>query len=157
MLDRESLRSSVRAVISLIQHLFQATFFCWKSKTETPEQRVKSVKVNIQNIRTTSMMSFWFLYCWHITDFTHCSGVSIVDVEQANVAGFIFNFSQTYYWFMCLLLAFANMSGSFLVVFAATFNEVLLPANNMFGVTDLVVREVLRLWSSHTSSRLLLV
>ena len=141
MLDIESLRSSVTAVISLIQHLSQATFFCWKSKMETPEQRVKSDKVNIQNTRTTSMMSFWFLYCWHKTDFTHCSGVSFVDFEQENVAGFIFNFSQTYYWFMCLLLAFANIPGSFLVVFVATFNEVvLLPANNMFGVTDLVVR-----------------
>ena len=32
-----------------------------------------------------SVTSFWCLYCYFLTDFTHCSGVSIIDnFEQVN-------------------------------------------------------------------------
>ena len=58
--------------------------------------------------------------------------------------------------FECFLLAWANIPGGFLDVVVGTFNEVILfSASNMFGVTNLVVRKVLRQWSWHTSSRLL--
>ena len=51
---------------------------------ETREQCVKYVKVNNKDIRTTSMTSFWCLYCYLLTDFTHCSSVSIADFGQLN-------------------------------------------------------------------------
>ena len=41
-------------------------------------------KVNNKDTRTTSMTSFWFLYCWLWIDFTRSSGVSIVNFEQVN-------------------------------------------------------------------------
>ena len=45
-------------------------------------------KVNNKNTRTTAVTSFWCCYCQLWTDFTHCSGVSIVDFEQIN-AGWV--------------------------------------------------------------------
>ena len=39
-------------------------------------------KVNNKDSRTTSLTSFYCLYCW--TDFIHCSGVSGVDFKQVN-------------------------------------------------------------------------
>ena len=32
------------------------------------------------------MTSLWCLYCYLCTDFTHCSGDSIVDFEQVNAS-----------------------------------------------------------------------
>ena len=32
-----------------------------------------------------SLTSFWFLYCELWTNFTHCSGVLVVDFDQVNV------------------------------------------------------------------------
>ena len=40
-------------------------------------------KVNNKDTRTTSMASFWYLYCKLLTYFTPCSSVSIVNVERA--------------------------------------------------------------------------
>ena len=40
--------------------------------------------VNIKNIRTTSLTSFWCLYCLLQTNFIAFSRASIVDVEHAN-------------------------------------------------------------------------
>ena len=61
----------------------QGRIYLFKSTMETPEQYVKSVKVNNEDTRTT-MASFWCLYCYLWTDFTPCSGVSIADCEQVN-------------------------------------------------------------------------
>ena len=47
-------------------------FTCSKLTIERPEQCVMS------------MTSFWCLYCQLWTDFTHCSGVSVVDFKQEN-------------------------------------------------------------------------
>ena len=44
-------------------------------------------RVNNKDTRTTSM-TFWCLYRWLLTGFTHCSGVSIADTEQVNT-GFL--------------------------------------------------------------------
>ena len=40
------------------------------------------------------MMSFCCLYCWLWTDFTYCSGVSIVDFEQVNASSVLAYFTQ---------------------------------------------------------------
>ena len=40
-------------------------------------------KVNNKDTSTTSMASFWYLYCKLLTYFTPCSSVSIVNVERA--------------------------------------------------------------------------
>ena len=42
-------------------------------------------KVNNKDTRTTSLKSFWCLYCQLWTNFTHCSGVSIADFEKVNL------------------------------------------------------------------------
>ena len=42
-------------------------------------------KVNNKDARKMSLKSFWFP-CYFWTDFTYCSGVSIVDFEQVNVS-----------------------------------------------------------------------
>ena len=41
-------------------------------------------KVNNKDARTTSMASFWYLYCYFWTYFTPCSSVSKVNLEEAN-------------------------------------------------------------------------
>ena len=43
---------------------------------------------NHKDTRKTSMKPFWWVYCELWTDFTHCSDVYIVDVEQEN-AGWV--------------------------------------------------------------------
>ena len=50
-------------------------------------------KVNNKDTRTISML-FWCLYYYFKTNFTHCSGVSIVEFEQEN-AGCIIITSQS--------------------------------------------------------------
>ena len=39
-------------------------------------------KVNYKDIRTTSLTSFWCLYCYLWTDLLHCCGISIAEFEQ---------------------------------------------------------------------------
>ena len=45
--------------------------------------------VNNKTARTKSLKSFWCLYYWLWTDFTHCAGFPIVDFEQLNAGWFI--------------------------------------------------------------------
>ena len=45
-------------------------------------------KVKNKGTRTMSLTSFWCLYCWLWKEFTHCSGVSIVDFGQVNADAF---------------------------------------------------------------------
>ena len=42
-------------------------------------------KVNNKDTRMTSVTSFWFLYCLHLTYFTNFSGGYIVDFQQVNI------------------------------------------------------------------------
>ena len=41
-------------------------------------------KINNKDTRTSSLMSFWGLYCLIWRDFPHCFSISIIDVEQKN-------------------------------------------------------------------------
>ena len=61
----------------------QAAFASSKS-TRIHQNKVWNLfRVNNRDIRTTSITSFWCLYeLW--ADLIHCSGVSIVDLEQVN-------------------------------------------------------------------------
>ena len=43
-------------------------------------------KINNKVTRMTLMTLLWCLYCQLLTDFTHCSTVSIVDFEQVNTS-----------------------------------------------------------------------
>ena len=43
-------------------------------------------KVSTNDNKAMSMTSFCFRYCYHWTDFTRCSGVSIFDFEQVNAS-----------------------------------------------------------------------
>ena len=43
-------------------------------------------KVNNKDTRTTSLVSFWCLYCYLWTYFTPCSSASIVNFEQVNAS-----------------------------------------------------------------------
>ena len=45
--------------------------------------------VNNKTTRTKSLKSFWCLYYWLWTDFTHFAGFPIVDFEQLNAGWFI--------------------------------------------------------------------
>ena len=56
----------------------QQTFNCSKSTTEATEKGVKYVKNYIDN-RTTSLKSFWCLYCQLKRNLYHFSRVSVVD------------------------------------------------------------------------------
>ena len=58
------------------------TFTCSKSTMETPRRCVKFVRSLQKNIRTMSLMLFGCLYGQLWIEFTHCSDVSIVDLEQ---------------------------------------------------------------------------
>ena len=49
-------------------------------------------KVNNKETRTTSLTSFWFLYCWHWTYLTPCSSASIVNFEHVNADWGVTNF-----------------------------------------------------------------
>ena len=60
---------------------------------KTPEQCKTLIKVDKKDTRTTLMASLWCLFCWLWTDFTHCSGVSIVDFQQAS-AGWDINIDR---------------------------------------------------------------
>ena len=51
----------------------------WHSLIQSQQQ-----KHEIKDTRMTSLTSFCCLYCYFQTDFTYCSGVSIVDFEQVN-------------------------------------------------------------------------
>ena len=42
---------------------YQQTFICSKPTIKTLEKGVKYVKVNDKDTRTTSMTSYWCLYC----------------------------------------------------------------------------------------------
>ena len=53
---------------------------------ETSEQCVKFVQINNKDTRTTSITSFWCLYCKLWTYFTPCSCVSIVNFAHV-IAG----------------------------------------------------------------------
>ena len=55
-------------------------FTCLKLTMETP--RKICLKWTNKDTRTTSMTSFWCLYCWLWTDFTHYSGVSIAVLKM---------------------------------------------------------------------------
>ena len=56
-----------------------------KSTMETLEKGVKTFQVNNKNTRTTSLMSFWYLFSWIWTHFALFCTVSIDDLEQVNV------------------------------------------------------------------------
>ena len=57
-------------------------------------------KVNIKDTRMKSMTSFWCLYYYPWTGFTHCSGVFIVDSEQVNASLVLYNtFPKTFLCF----------------------------------------------------------
>ena len=47
-------------------------------------------KVINGDTRSTSLMSFWCLYCQLWTDFTYCSSVSNFDFKQVNTIGYMF-------------------------------------------------------------------
>ena len=60
-------------------------------------------KVNNKDTRRTSATSLWCLYCWLWIDFTHCSSVSIVDLEQVVAVRAVnrwpkLNKSNTFIW-----------------------------------------------------------
>ena len=79
----------------------QLTFTCSKSTIETLEKGVKYVQINHKDIKTTSMTSFWCLYCWLLTYFTPFSSVSIVDFEQVNVSWNTLKISLTFFRLIC--------------------------------------------------------
>ena len=56
------------------QKILADIFTCLNSTIETP---------TVSEI--CSLVSFWCLYCYLWIDFTHCSGISIVDCEQVNI------------------------------------------------------------------------
>ena len=61
--------------------------FTWSKSTVEHQNNVWNLfTVNNKDTGRTSMASFWCLNCYLWTDFTHCSGVSIVDLEQVNAA-----------------------------------------------------------------------
>ena len=51
-------------------------------KVNSGNSKKNLFKVNNKDTRTTSL--FWCLYCLLWKDFSHCSGVSIVDFEQVS-------------------------------------------------------------------------
>ena len=53
--------------------------------------------VNNKDTKATSVMSFWFLYCYRWTDFKHCCSVSIFDFEQINASWEIVSFKLRTY------------------------------------------------------------
>ena len=63
-------------------HLFPANIYLFKvSKRNTRKKVWNMYKANNKDARTTSVTSFWYLYCQLCTHFTD---VSIVDFEQEN-------------------------------------------------------------------------
>ena len=58
--------------LSCSRHFFQSQQ--WKHQNN--EWNV--FKVNNKDTRTTSLTSFWCLYCWLWTNITHCLGISII-------------------------------------------------------------------------------
>ena len=66
------------------RHGSQPAFSGSKTIMQTPGQCLKSIQVNKKDTRTTSLTSFWWLYCYLWTDFTHCSSIFIVSFEQVN-------------------------------------------------------------------------
>ena len=67
----------------------QLTFTCSKSTMETLEKVWHMFRVNNKNIRTTSLTSFWCVYCrlWtYFIPFCTYFTPSIVDLEQVNVS-----------------------------------------------------------------------
>ena len=89
----------------------QPGFACSNSTMETPE---KLFRVNNKDTRTTSM-TYWCLYRWLLTGFTHCSGVSIADTEQVNTSFLCFSKATK----LCLKV----VSATFLLVCFACLKE----------------------------------
>ena len=56
----------------------------WSQKWKHWRNEWNMFKVNKKGTKTTSMTSFWCLYCWLWTNFANCFGVSITDFEQLN-------------------------------------------------------------------------
>ena len=55
--------------------------------------------VDNKDTKTTSLTSFWCLYCQLWNDFTHCSGASIVELEQVNVCGVTLTVTALHFFF----------------------------------------------------------
>ena len=69
----------------------QPTFTCPRLTMKHQNNMQNLFKVNNEDTRMTSLTSIWCCYFWLWTDFTHCSGVSIVDFEQVH-ADWVSNF-----------------------------------------------------------------
>ena len=69
-----------KVTILLMTALFKS-LPCPRLTVGTPKQDV------------TSLTSFWSLYCYRETDFTHGSGVSIVDFEPVNTSWIVWKIS----------------------------------------------------------------
>ena len=61
----------------LLQPIFPANIYLFKSTIETLEKGVKYVRI---------LTSFWYFYCELLTYFTPFSSVSNVDFEQVNIS-----------------------------------------------------------------------
>ena len=68
---------------------FPAGIYFLKSIMENQSIIWNLFYVNNKTTRTKSIKSFWCLYYWLWTDFTHCAGFHIVDFEQLNAGWFI--------------------------------------------------------------------
>ena len=77
---------------NLVSGISRPTFVCWKSTMETPKQCMNPVQSFEYRHRMTSLTSSWCLYCCLCTNFSHSSGVSIVDFEQVNVRWMVYKF-----------------------------------------------------------------
>ena len=58
--------------------------FFFKVNNENTTVISKMGSQDIIKAKEHAMMLLWCLYCYVLTDFTHCSEVSIVDFEQVN-------------------------------------------------------------------------
>ena len=97
----------------------QPTFTCPKLTMKHQNNMQNLFKVNNEDTRMTSLTSVWCCYFWLWTDFTHCSGVSIVDFEQVH-ADWVSNFpfkikTETVYHGYILQKIHYHLIGFFLI------------------------------------------